>query len=84
VTQALTRGTSSTRNRGRRPGSVVLALQARKAVDLSQRRFADLIGVSNAAVSRWEAGVDEPSGAAQSLLLLIVADPSAAMRVLGR
>ncbi|MBL4847494.1 MAG: helix-turn-helix transcriptional regulator [Planctomycetes bacterium] len=62
--------------------------ELRKEWGLSQREFAKLLGVSNAAVSRWEAG---ESGAAErrggaplldALLLLIESAPVKARRLL--
>ncbi|MDD2355266.1 MAG: helix-turn-helix domain-containing protein [Lachnospiraceae bacterium] len=40
----------------------------RKSVGMSQRVFADYIGVSNKTVEAWEAGTNQPSGSASRIL----------------
>jgi DNA-binding XRE family transcriptional regulator len=58
-----------------------LPQKARVAVGLSQRRFAELIGVSRSVVERWEKGRPIP-GAARSLLKLIAEHPAIALATL--
>jgi DNA-binding XRE family transcriptional regulator len=62
-------------------GQLNLPQQARIAVGLSQRRFAELIGVSRSVVERWEAG-KPPSGAAASLLQLTAKHPEVVLATL--
>lgn len=47
----------------------------RKAVSLSQRSFASVIGVSPKTVESWEAGTNKPSGASSRMLQLIKEKP---------
>ena len=51
----------------------------RRNLGLTQRAFADLLGVSLNTVQAWKQGVNAPSGAGQHLLRLIYAlnDPTA-------
>ena len=42
--------------------------------DLSQAQFAELLGVEQATISRWETGKSNPSGPALLLLRLIAAE----------
>lgn len=46
----------------------------RKALNLSQRGFASVLGVSPRTVEAWEAGKNEPSGSARHLLYLFDCD----------
>lgn len=46
----------------------------REELNLSQRVFAGIIGVSIKTIESWEAGKSEPSGAAQRLLSIIKMD----------
>ena len=48
----------------------------RKALNLSRRRLAYALGVSPRTVEAWEAGKNEPSGAARHLLYLFETDNS--------
>lgn len=59
-----------------------LAQRARAKTKLSQRAFANLIGVTNVSVARWETGGPKPRGTARSLLRLIEAHPRITQRVL--
>ena len=49
-------------------------LRTRKALNISQRRLAYALGVSPRTVEAWEAGKNEPSGAARHLLYLLEMD----------
>lgn len=59
-----------------------LAVKVRAAIGCSQREFANLLGVRQASISRWESGKQEPCGLALSLLALISDDPRRALRTL--
>lgn len=48
--------------------------RARKDLNMSQRTLAFTLGVSTRTVEAWEAGRNEPSGAARNLLYLIDKD----------
>ena len=58
--------------------------QTRKALNLSQRAFASVLGVSPRTVEAWEAGRNVPSGAARHLLFLLDSDPSLVQRLVPR
>lgn len=65
-----------------------IAYEAREALDLTQRAFADLVGVTQTTVARWEKPNAErpnyaPSDIALALLRLVREDPKLARRVLG-
>lgn len=45
--------------------------RARKDLNMSQKTLACALGVSTRTVEAWEAGKNEPSGAARNLLFLI-------------
>lgn len=49
-------------------------VKTRKSLNLSQRAFAAALGVSTRTVEAWEAGKNEPSGAARHLLFLFDRD----------
>ena len=49
--------------------------------DLSQSRFAELLGVSVRTLQEWEQGRRAPSGAARTLLLIAQKNPSALLEV---
>jgi putative transcriptional regulator len=53
------------------------AAQARAKVGLSQQDFAALLGVSARTLQDWEQGRREPTGAARTLLRLVVKNPKA-------
>ena len=53
------------------------ALAARKAVGLSQAKFAELLGVSVRTLQDWEQGRRSPSGAASTLLGVAMRHPEA-------
>ena len=48
----------------------------REDLNLSQKTFAELLGVSIKAVEAWEAGRTEPNGSAQRMLSIIDRDES--------
>lgn len=49
--------------------------EIRMKVDMTQRVFADFMGVSVKTVEAWEAGKNEPSGPAKRVLSLIISNP---------
>ena len=51
--------------------------EARARVGISQRAFADLLGVSLRTLQDWEQGRRSPSGAAKTLLRIAVQHPEA-------
>jgi len=51
------------------------AAEARASVGLSQRDFAQLLGVSARTLQDWEQGRREPTGAARTLLKVAVKHP---------
>jgi putative transcriptional regulator len=53
----------------------------RKKTELSQARFAELLGVSVRTLQDWEQGRRAPSGAARTLLMIAHTDPKALSRV---
>jgi putative transcriptional regulator len=53
------------------------AAQARAKMGLSQQDFAALLGVSARTLQDWEQGRREPTGAARTLLRLVVKNPKA-------
>lgn len=59
-------------------------VRARKALNLSQRALASVLGVSPRTVEAWEAGRNLPSGAARHLLFLLDCDPSLVQRLAPR
>ncbi len=46
----------------------------RKAVNMSQKSFANYLGVSEKTVEAWEAGTNHPSGAASRILSMMEMD----------
>ncbi len=53
----------------------LLAISARKSVNLTQRQFAELLDVSVDAVQDWEQGRRSPRGAAKTLLKIAQSHP---------
>ena len=53
----------------------LLAISARKSVNLTQRQFAELLNVSIDAVQDWEQGRRSPRGAAKTLLKIAQSHP---------
>ena len=66
-------------NRATRETQVPLtaAAEARRKVGLSQKEFAELLGVSVRTLQDWEQGRREPSGAARTLLRIATKNPQA-------
>jgi putative transcriptional regulator len=55
--------------------------RAREKTGLSQRRFAELVGVSVRTLQDWEQGRRVPSGAARTLLAIVARNPRALLEV---
>ena len=53
------------------------AAKVRHELDLTQRDFAAMLGVSLATVQKWERGTGQPSGAAKTLLAVAKLHPDA-------
>jgi putative transcriptional regulator len=53
----------------------LLAISARKSINLTQRQFAELLNVSIDAVQDWEQGRRSPRGAAKTLLKIAQTHP---------
>ena len=53
----------------------LLAISARKSVNLTQREFAKLLNVSIDTVQDWEQGRRTPRGAAKTLLRIVQSHP---------
>lgn len=51
-------------------------VEERKQLNLSQRAFAAILGVSTRTVEAWESGRSNPSPTAKNLIYLISQDPS--------
>lgn len=60
-----------------------LASEARQKAGLSQKRFAELMGVSVRTLQDWEQGRRKPSGAAASLLQVAKQRPDVLHEVFG-
>lgn len=58
--------------------------RTRKELNLSQRGLASALGVSTRTVEAWEAGKNQPSGAARNLLYLFSCDHSLVDRLVTR
>ena len=63
--------------------SVPLASEARQKAGLSQKRFAELMGVSVRTLQDWEQGRRNPSGAAASLLQVASQRPDVLHEIFG-
>jgi putative transcriptional regulator len=50
--------------------------EIRQKINLPQKYFAELVGVTQRAVEAWEAGTRKPTGAAKRLFQLIEKDPN--------
>lgn len=57
-------------------------VRTRKALNMTQSAFAFALGVSSRTVEAWEAGRNEPSGAARHLLFLLDGDHSLVQRLI--
>tara|TARA_R110002110_G_scaffold46619_1_gene140740 strand:+ start:906 stop:1217 length:312 start_codon:yes stop_codon:yes gene_type:complete len=51
--------------------------KARKALNMTQQKFAPLLGTSVSGLQKWEQGKREPGGAARTLIKLIERAPDA-------
>jgi|SRR5690349_3739441 len=58
------------------------ASAVRGAVGMSQREFADLVGVPVKTLQNWEQGRTRPTGPARALLRAIAKDPKHVLRAL--
>lgn len=54
----------------------------RKAANLSQPRFAKLIGVNLRTLQNWEQGRTRPTGPARALLKIVASNPRSAIEAL--
>jgi putative transcriptional regulator len=54
----------------------------RKAANLSQPRFAALIGVNLRTLQNWEQGRTRPTGPARALLKIVASNPESAIEAL--
>lgn len=57
-------------------------VRTRKSLNMTQSAFALALGVSSRTVEAWEAGRNEPSGAARHLLFLLDGDHSLVQRLI--
>ncbi|OGQ86256.1 MAG: hypothetical protein A2289_01935 [Deltaproteobacteria bacterium RIFOXYA12_FULL_58_15] len=55
----------------------------RKKLGMSQRQFAQMLGIGLRTVTNWEQGLREPAGPARALLCILDREPKAAMSALG-
>ena len=56
----------------------------RSRLDLTQKEFAELLGISLGTVRNWEQGRRTPDGAAKTLLRVAEHDPEALLRTASR
>jgi putative transcriptional regulator len=56
--------------------------KARKALNMTQQKFAPLLGTSVSGLQKWEQGTRAPSGAARTLIKLIERAPDAVRQAL--
>jgi putative transcriptional regulator len=73
--------------RNRAPGRVrvhwpVRVLGIRAAMGLTQRQFANLVGVSVDTLQNWEQGRRQPSGPSAILLRVLEVDPGSVLKAL--
>jgi DNA-binding transcriptional regulator YiaG len=75
--QAEVSGKEPRRSKGaaRTPLSPAEIKAIRKALKVSQARFADMVGVSAHSVTAWERGVRRPDGVTSRLIRLLGRDP---------
>lgn len=57
------------------------AIEARHRVGLSQKEFADVMGVSVRTLQAWEQGIRKPSGSAVTLLKVATQQPQALLAI---
>ena len=57
-------------------------LAIRRAANLSQPRFAKLIGVNLRTLQNWEQGRTRPTGPARALLKIVASNPKSAIEAL--
>lgn len=62
-------------------GEQLLAISARRSVNLTQREFAKLLDVSIDTVQDWEQGRRSPRGAAKTLLKVVQTHPEVLQRL---
>jgi putative transcriptional regulator len=72
MSQVVARGKSAS---DRLPASPAEVKATRKGMNVSQARFADLVGVSSHSVTAWERGVRRPDGVASRLIRLLGQKP---------
>jgi putative transcriptional regulator len=60
--------------------AVTAATEARMKLGVSQKAFAQLLGVSVRTLQEWEQGRREPSGAARTLLRIALKSPEAILQ----
>jgi putative transcriptional regulator len=62
--------------------SVSAITEARTRTGLSQKQFAEVLGVSTRTLQEWEQGRRQPSGAARSLLAIAARRPEALREII--
>lgn len=63
-------------------GYAKLALEARQGTGLTQRQFANLLGIHYTTVAHWETAQKPPSGSALALLRVIRSHPKLVVDIL--